>query len=78
LTVTTYIFDPVGDWIPGAVYRNAVSGGFLALGLTRTADIRLTALGLLSDYRPRLYRSDYAATGTSRLVILQLGQMGGV
>jgi len=78
LTVTTYIFNPVGGWIPGAVYRNAVSGGFLALGLTRTADIRLTALGLLSDYKPRLYRSDYAATGTSRLVILQLGQMGGM
>jgi len=77
LTVTTYVFNQVGGWIPGAVYRNAVSGGFLALGLTRIPDIRLTALGLLSEYKPRLYRSDYAAAGTSKMVVLQLGQMGG-
>jgi len=78
LSVTTYIFNQVGDWIPGAVYRHAVSGGLMALGLTRTPDIRLTALGLLCDYKPRLYRSEYSAAGTSRLVILQLGQVGGV
>jgi hypothetical protein len=78
LSVTTYIFNQVGDWIPGAVYRHAVSGSLMALGLTRTPDIRLTALGLLCDYKPRLYRSEYSAAGTSRLVILQLGQVGGV
>lgn len=78
LTVTSYIFDQVGNWIAGAVYKNNVSGSFLALGLTRTPDIRLTALGLLSAYKPRLYRSEYTATGTSRLVVLQLGQTGGV
>lgn len=78
LTVTSYIFKQVGNRIAGAVYRNAVSGSFLALGLTRTPDIRLTALGLLCDYKPRLYRSEYTASGTSRLVILQLGQVGGV
>jgi hypothetical protein len=77
LNVTTYIFDPVSGWIPGAVYRNAVSGALLALGLTRTPDIRLTALGLLCDYRPRLYRSEYTVAGTSKLVVLQLGQLGG-
>jgi hypothetical protein len=78
LTVTTYIFNPVGNWIAGAVYRHATSGGFLALGLTRSPDIRLTALGLLSDYKPRLFRSEYTAAGTSRLVVLQLGQTGGI
>jgi hypothetical protein len=78
LTVTSYVFKQVGSWIGGAVYRNAVSGSFLALGLTRTPDIRLTSLGLLCDYKPRLYRSEYTAGGTSRLVILQLGQVGGV
>jgi hypothetical protein len=50
----------------------------LALGLTRTPDIRLTAVGLLCDYKPRLYRSEYTANGTSRLVVLQLGLVGGV
>ena len=78
LTVTTYIFDPVGNWIAGAVYRHDDSGAFLALGLTRSPDIRLTALSLLAEYKPRLYGSEYTASGTSRLVILQLGQVGGI
>ena len=69
---------------PGALYQhifkndNKITGSLLALGLTRTPDIRLTAIGLLSYYKPRLYHSEYNATGTSRLVVLQLGQVGGV
>lgn len=86
LNVTTYIFDVVGNSIPGAVYRHSVTvgnetnfqGSLLALGLTRTPDIRLTALGILSDYKPRLYRSEYGTFGTSRLVVLQLGLVGSV
>jgi hypothetical protein len=78
LTVSTLIFNPVNNYYAGAVYRHAGTGAFLALGLARTPDIRLTALGLLSYYKPRLYRSEYDATGTSRLVVLQLGQVGGV
>jgi len=78
LSVTSYIFNKVSTWIPGAVYRNTYQGSFLALGLTRTPDIRLTGLGLLCTYKPRLYRSEYTANGTSRLVVLQLGQAGGV
>jgi len=78
LDVTTYILVPVGNWIAGAVYRHTVSGALLALGLTRTPDIRLTVMGILSDYKPRLFRSEYTAAGTSRLVVLQLGQTGGI
>jgi len=78
LTISTYIIDPVDNWNAGAVYHHAVNGTFLALGLTRIPDIRLTALSLLSDYKPRLYRSEYTASGTSRLVVLQLGQAGGI
>jgi hypothetical protein len=83
LDVTTYVFNPDGNWIPAAVYRHrgtggGYQGGFYAIGLTRTPDIRLTALGLLADYRPRLYRSEYTANGTSRIVVLQLGLVGGV
>jgi hypothetical protein len=79
-----YVFNKVGSWIPGAVFRhvaagdNKITGSFFALGLTRTPDIRLTALGLLCAFRPRLYRSVYTATDATRLVVLQLGQVGGV
>jgi len=84
LTVPLYILNQVGSQIPGAVYRHIfgsatnITGSFLALGLTRTPDIRLTALGLLSYYKPRLYASEYTVAGTSRLIVLQLGQVGGV
>ena len=85
LNVTTYVFDTINGWNPGAIYRHSVTvnqttqyqGGFYALGLTRTPDIRLTALGLLSDYQPRIYSSDYDSYDTSRLVVLQLGLVGG-
>jgi len=85
LDVTTQIFDIDGGYNPGAVYRHRTSqggtstfqGGFLALGVTRTPDIRLTALGLLSEYKPRIYRSEYTVYGTSRLAVLQLGLVGG-
>jgi hypothetical protein len=83
LDVTTYVFNPVGGSIPAAIYRhngtdNSYEGAFYAIGLTRTPDIRLTALGLLTDYHPRLYRSEYTTNGTSRIVVLQLGLMGGM
>jgi len=82
LDITTNVFES-GSSIPAAIYRHrglggSYEGGFYAIGLTRTPDIRLTALGLLADYHPRLYRSEYTAYGTSRLVVLQLGLVGGV
>ncbi len=86
LDVTTYVFNQVADSIPAAIYRHKIvesgitqyQGGFYAIGLTRTPDIRLTALGLLADYQPRLYRAEYNARGTSRILVLQLGLIGGV
>ncbi|MGD0644240.1 MAG: hypothetical protein ABSA75_04980 [Candidatus Bathyarchaeia archaeon] len=92
LTVTTYLFNTTfggGQYNPGALYRhhwttniNGVNvtnyqGGFLALGMTRIPDIRLTALGILCDYQPTRYSSLYTASGSNRLVVLQLGTVGG-
>jgi hypothetical protein len=82
LDITTNVFNS-GSSIPAAIYRHrgaagSYQGGFYAIGLTRTPDIRLTALGLLTDYKPRLYRSEYTTYGTSRLVVLQVGLVGGV
>jgi hypothetical protein len=79
LEVSSKIFEQVGSWLPGALYRHqSGSGSFLALGLTRTPDIRLTGLSLLTESKPRLYRADYSAYETSRLVVLSLGLVGGV
>ena len=84
LTVGFPIFDKKSGCYPGAIFQHVfsdetdTSGSLLALGLTRTPDIRLTALGILSYYQPRLYSAEYDAEGTSRIVALQLGLVGGV
>jgi hypothetical protein len=82
LTTGLKIFDSVSlngaTYNPGAVYKHdSNSGSLLALGMTRTPDIRLTALGILAYYQPRLFNAEYTAEGTSRLVVLQLGLVGG-
>jgi hypothetical protein len=84
LSIGLNVFNPVGSYNPGTLYNHIslgatnITGSFLALGLTRTPDIRVTGISILSYYKPRLYRSDYTAYGTSRLVVLQLGLVGGV
>jgi hypothetical protein len=84
LSVGFNVFNPSGNYYPGCVYNHVdegetdTSGTLLALGLTRTPDVRVTALSLLSYYHPRIYRSEYTAVGTSRLAVLQLGLVGGV
>jgi hypothetical protein len=63
--------------IGGALFKNSVNGSLLALGLTRTPDVRLTALGLLGYYKPSLYPNEPTTSSSSRLVILSVGRMGG-
>jgi hypothetical protein len=75
--------ETVDNYFAGTTFNhkasdNKIHGSFTAIGLTRTPDIRITALGLLQFYRPTLYKSEFTASGTSRLVTLQLGQQGGV
>ncbi len=78
LTVPVYIFNNSTGANAGAVYRQASSGALLAIGVARTPDIRLTELGLLSYYNPRLRAAEHTVADTSRLVVLQLGEAGGV
>jgi hypothetical protein len=82
LNIGLNVFNPSGNYLPGTLYTHgtggSLTGSFLALGLTRTPDVRITGLSLLSYYRPRLYSSEYTAYGTSRLIVLQLGLVGGV
>jgi hypothetical protein len=83
LNVASNVFNPSGDYLAGAIYNHVaidstnITGSLLALGLTRTPDVRLTGLSLLSYYQPRLYPSEYTAKGTSRVVVLELGLAGG-
>jgi hypothetical protein len=72
------VFDLKSNRIAGATFRHQDGNGALtAIGLTRIPDIRVTALALLMYYNPTVYRSEFGASGTSRLVTLQLGQQGG-
>ncbi len=81
LSVGLNVLNPSSGYNPGTVYTHGTStitGSFLALGLTRMPDVRVTAISLLSYYHPRLYRSEYTASESSRVIILQLGLLGGV
>ena len=77
LTVTSYVLNQVDNWLPGAFYKHISFGAFLALGLARTPDVRLTAIGLLCGYKPSLSKSQFTVAATSKLVVLQLGNVGG-
>jgi len=83
LTVGLNVFNPVGEYLPGSFYKHVftgspdTTGSLLAIGLTRTPDIRVTTLGILSYYHPNLFVSGYTVSDTSRLVVLQLGLVGG-
>jgi hypothetical protein len=83
LTATTVVFNPVSGYLAGAVFNHIfkgntnVAGSLFTLGLTRVPDIRLAALGILCEYNPTLYKSEYTAAGKSKLVVLQLGLAGG-
>ncbi len=83
LSIGLNVFNPVNNYNPGSIYNHFstgstnITGSFLALGLTRTPDVRVTALSLLSYYQPQLYPSDYTGSGTSRIVVLKLGIAGG-
>jgi hypothetical protein len=80
LSIGLNVFNSVASYYPGSIYKHGttnITGSFLSLGLTRTPDIRITGIGLLSYFNPRLYSSQYTANGTSRLVVLQLAFAGG-
>ena len=78
------IFIPFTDngkqYNTGAVWTHkaggVTNGALLALGLDRTPDIRVTLIGLLNYYKPTLLRSQFNVVGTTRMVELQIGQLG--
>jgi hypothetical protein len=83
LTIETSVFNPWNNYIPGAVFNhifksdNKITGSLFTLGVARMPDIRLAALGILATYNPTIYKTQYVAAGTSKLVVLELGLAGG-
>jgi len=77
----TNFFNPVGDFYAGAVWAHTGTdgktwGSLMPIGLARTPDLRVAVLGILAVYRPSIYRSDFSVSGTTRIVTLQIGQLG--
>jgi len=78
------IFIPITtggkQYYAGAIWAHQVggvtNGAFMAIGLDRTPDIRVTLIGLLNYYKPTLLRSQFNVAGTTRMVELQIGQLG--
>lgn len=85
LNPETVMFEPKNSggksYFAAATYshksNNIIQGSLTAVGLARTPDIRVFILNLLMFYQPHIYRSEFGASGTSRLIVLQLGQIGG-
>jgi len=77
------LFNAKNNYIPGAVFNHVfrgstdTTGSLLAVGVTRVPDVRIAALGILSDFNPTVYKSQYTAAGSSKLIVLQLGLSGG-
>ncbi len=89
LTVTAPVFNPVlippnpshpeyGYYAAATFRHNGGKGAIIAMGLTRTPDIRIAALALLMYYKPNIFKETFTAPGKSRLIILQLATLGGV
>jgi hypothetical protein len=78
------IFIPIASgsnqYYAGAIWAHQVggvtNGAFMAMGLDRTPDIRVTLIGLLNYFKPTLLRSQFNVVGTTRMVELQIGQLG--
>jgi len=79
LMVEAEVFEPVDGYYAAATFKhNSGKGALVAIGLTRTPDIRIAALALLMYYRPEIYKKTFTAPGKSRLVVLQLAELGGM
>ena len=76
----TNIFEPYSGYYAGATWSHMsggkIHGSFMPLGLARTPDLKVAIIGILAQFRPSIYRSDFTVKGTTRIIILQLGQSG--
>jgi hypothetical protein len=81
VTEVARVFSPEGGYHAATTFKHESTGALTAIGLTRTPDVRVTALALLMYYHPIIFRTELSLSGderpTQRLVILQLSLLGG-
>jgi len=79
-TIRSNVFQPVSGYYGAATFKHDGKGAFTAIAVTRTPDIRITALALLAYYNPIIYKAELTLTPgeapTQRLLVLQLSQQG--
>jgi hypothetical protein len=71
------IIKPTSTYTTAAVLKGPGGGAFLFLGTTRNVDIRLTTLGILGYYNPRLFPTEYPVSGAIRTIVFQIKRIGG-
>ncbi len=69
-------YDPAEVYTHQCSSGSGVCGSFIDIGLVRIPDIRTTALALFAYFQPAVApNANYLATGYTRLVVLQLGEV---
>jgi hypothetical protein len=66
--------EPSFNSAPGA--KQKIQGSLIQIGLARTPDARVMQILLLARYQPKIQRTQFDAQGTTRLITLQVGQVG--
>ena len=86
----TAVFEQTDKGYPGAIYihyvdsdkdnvrdpSEQVRGAFFSLCLPQIPDKRISAIGILQYYRPKIYRTPFTENDTIRFVTLTLAQLG--
>lgn len=86
----TAVFEQSAKGYPGAIYIHYIDangndvkdsteqhrGAFFSLCLPQIPDKRISAIGILQYYRPKIYRTAFTENDTIRFVSLTLAQLG--
>ena len=83
-TSTSIIAGAIYDHIPTVgevgydplLVKQKIQGSLIQIGLARTPDVRVMQILLLARYKPLIQRTQFDAQGTTRLITLQVGQVG--
>lgn len=78
-TSNSIIAGAIYDHISGydaVAKKDIIQGSLIQIGLARTPDVRVMQILLLARYQPKINRTQFDAQDTTRLITLQIGQVG--